>query len=235
MDSIEGIDRSLLDARCFVSEQDGRLAWARTFTAQEAERDGRSLYECVVTATFPGSRVSCRSVYSAGFNELETQVTLERSVDKVLPEGRIRRIENTFTIKQDRPEETEAESPEILMTDELPYVLALARAPEAVYLIPSLDLTSRKAGATAFRVVRAAAGGGGAVKVLLTTLANGPENAPPDTARCYLFDADGKLLQEIKINEPEAPPLREVTESEWRQTWETQVEALAETVASEPQ
>jgi len=217
------IDDGLLGMRCFIADRDGELLWSRVFAVKESSRDGERVYEGDLTTTFRGSVISCRSVFSIELDELTASLVFDQTLaGKVLKRGRRKVTINP----EDAAGGRKTDRMLGLLSDEFLYILALAKAPEGVYLVPSFDVGSRRAGSTVFRVIPTAAGGGDAVKVLVASIIEEPDRVSRCASGEWLFDADGKLLRGEIINQSGLLPLREVSTADWLRRWARLADAL---------
>lgn len=227
------IDDGLLGMRCFIADRDGELLWSCVFAVKEASRDGERVCEADLTTTFRGSVISCRSVFSIELDELTATLVFDQT-----PAGKkVKRVRRKVTINpEDAAGARKTDRMLGLLSDEFLYILALAKAPEGVYLVPSFDVDSRRAGSTVFRVIPTTAGGADAVKVLVASIVEEPDRVSRGASGEWLFDADGKLLRGEIVNQPELLPLREIPTADWLRRWGRAADALGrKSVEENPQ
>jgi len=224
------IDDGLLGMRCFISDKDGEVLWSRVFAVKESSRDGERVYEGDLTTTFRGSVISCHSVFSIELDELTASLAFDHTIGGTT----LKRGHRKVTINpEDAAGDRKTDRMRGLLSDEFLYVLALAKAPEGVYLVPSFDVGSRRAGSTVFRVIPTSAEGNAAVKVLVASIIEEPDRVTRGASGEWLFDAEGKVLQGELVNQPELPPLREIPTADWLRRWGRLADALGRKPAEE--
>ena len=217
------IDDRLLGMRCFIADRDRELVWSRVFAVKESSRDGERVYEGDLTTTFRGSVILCHSVFSIELDEL----TASLAFDQTLAGKTLKRGHRKVTINpEDAAGDRKTDRMRGLLSDEFLYILALAKAPEGVYLVPSFDIGSRRAGSTVFRVILTTAEGRGAVKVLVASIIEEPDRVTRGASGEWLFDAEGKLLRGEIVNQSGLLPLREIPTADWLRRWARLADAL---------